>query len=286
MEYELMKKSTKIFLIIIITIILTLVGLFFYAFKIEPFNLNVNDVDISQNKTSSIKLVQFSDTHIKPDFTHENFQKVVDIINQQNADIVVFTGDLYDDAPAYSDDKNIIKLLKGINAKYGKFAVYGNHDYFSNSSTDSMDGYSKIMKQSDFKLLKNQSKTVLIKEKKLFIAGLNCDDELDNSHSTNFADPSNKNSDYNILLSHKPSTYEKYKEFDYNLILVGHTHGGQIKIPFISFHGGKKHCGGFFAGLYDLGPNKKLYTNIGIGTTRISARFRAVPEISVFDLPV
>ena len=281
-----MKKSIKIFLSIIITIMIVLAGLFFYAFRIEPFNINVNDVNIAQDKTSSVKLVQFSDTHIKPDFTHENFQKVVDMINQQNADIVVFTGDLYDDAPRYSDDKNIVALLKSIDAKYGKFAVYGNHDNFSYSSTDNIDGYSKIMKQSDFTLLKNQSKMIEINEKRLFVTGLNCDDECDNSHSKDFADPSNKNSDYNILLSHKPSTYEKYKEFDYNLILAGHTHGGQIKIPFISFHGGKDQCAGFFAGLYDLGPNKKLYTNIGIGTTIISARFRAVPEISVFNLPV
>lgn len=281
-----MKKSLKIFLTIMITIIISLAGLLFYAFKIEPFNINVNNIDLSQNQTNCLKLVQFSDTHIKPDFTYENIQKVVDIINQQNTDIVVFTGDLYDNAPRYSDDTNIINLLKSINAKFGKFAIYGNHDYFSYSSTEKVDGYSKIMKQSNFTLLKNQSKIIEMNGKKLFITGLNCDDEYDNSHSTDFADPSNKSSDYNILLSHKPSTYEKYKVFDYNLILAGHTHGGQIKIPFISFHGSQEQCAGFFAGLYDLGPNKKLYTNIGIGTTRVSARFRAVPEISVFNLPV
>lgn len=280
-----MKKSLKIFLIIIIIIMVSLSGLFFYAFKIEPFNINVNTIDLSQNKTDHLKLVQFSDTHIKPDFTYENFQKVVDIINQQNADIVVFTGDLYDDGPRYSDDENIIELLKSINAKYGKFAVYGNHDYFSYSLEDA-DEYSRIMKQGGFTLLKNKSKVLNLRNKRIFITGLDCGDEYNNSHSTDFADPSNQNSDYNILLCHKPSTYEKYKEFDYNLILAGHTHGGQIKIPFISFHGGKDQCAGFFAGLYDLGTNKKLYTNIGIGTTRVSARFRAVPEISVFNLPI
>lgn len=281
-----MKKSLKIFLTVIITIIIALAGLFFYAFKIEPFNINVNNIDLSTNQTNGLKLVQFSDTHIKPDFTYENFQKVVDIINQQNADIVVFTGDLYDDMQNYSDNKNIIKLLKSIKAKYGKFAVYGNHDEYSYSSKEDANTYSKIMGESDFTLLKNQSKTIEANGKKLFITGINCYDEYNNSHSTDFADPSNKNSNYNILLCHTPSTYEKYKEFDYNLILAGHTHGGQIKIPFISFHISKESCAGFFAGLYNLGPNKKLYTNIGIGTTRISARFRAVPEISVFNLPI
>lgn len=281
-----MKKLLKWFLIPTVIIIVISFSLIFYAFKIEPFKLNVNNIDLSSTQSSSLKLVQFSDTHIKPDFTYENLKNVVDIINQQNADIGVFTGDLYDDAPKYSDDNNIINLLKSINAKYGKFAVYGNHDHFSYSSTEKIDGYSKIMKKSGFTLLKNQSKIIEINGKRLFITGLNCSDENDNSHSTDFANPKNHNSDYNILLSHKPSTYEKYKKFDYNLILSGHTHGGQIKIPFVLFHGSKEQCGEFFAGLYDLGPNKKLYTNIGIGTTRISARFKAVPEISVFNLPV
>ena len=113
-----MKKSIKIFLSIIITIMIVFAGLFFYAFRIEPFNLNVNDVDISQNKASSVKLVQFSDTHIKPDFTHEKFQKVVDMINQQNADIVVFTG----------GQKQEKRYCEDLRSCFGRRFVPGIHD--------------------------------------------------------------------------------------------------------------------------------------------------------------
>lgn len=280
-----LKKTLKITLILILIIFIILACLAFYSFRIEPFNLRVQKIDLSKNQNRPLKLVQFSDTHIKPDFTAQNFEKVVDLINQQNPDIVVFTGDLYDHAQKYSDNQNMINLLKNIKAKYLKLAVYGNHDYFNVRSKDQDKSlnYSEIMKQGGFKVLKQKSEIFEIKGKKIFVAGL----EYDHSKTPKkFANPSDKNADYNILLCHQPFLYEAYKECNYNLILCGHTHGGQINIPFFSKIFARKDGSNFFAGLYDLGENKKLYTNIGIGTTRISARFRAIPEISVFSLPV
>lgn len=280
-----LKKPLKITLIFLLILLVILACLAFYSFRIEPFNLRVNQFNLSKNKSNPLKLVQFSDTHIKPDFTAKNFEKVVDLINQQNPDIVVFTGDLYDHAQKYSDNQNIINLLQKIKANHLKLAVYGNHDYFNVRSKDQGKSlnYSEIMKQSGFRVLKQTSEIFEIKGKKIFVAGL----ENDRSKTPKkFANPNNKNADYNILLCHQPFLYEPYKEYNYNLILCGHTHGGQINIPFISKILARENNSNFFAGLYDLGENKKLYTNIGIGTTRISARFRAVPEISVFSLPV
>ena len=278
-------KTLKITLILLLIIFIILACFAFYSFKIEPFNLRIQKIDLSKNQNRPLKLIQFSDTHIKPDFTAQNFEKVVDLINQQDPDIVVFTGDLYDHAQKYSDNQNIINLLKNIKAKYLKLAVYGNHDYFNVRSKDEGKSlnYSEIMEQGGFRVLKQKSEIFEIKGKKIFVAGL----EYDRSKTPKkFANPSDKNADYNILLCHQPFLYEKYKECDYNLILCGHTHGGQINIPLFSKIFARKDGSNFFAGLYDLGENKKLYTNIGIGTTHISARFRAVPEISVFSLPV
>ena len=278
-------KTLKITLILLLIIFIILACFAFYSFKIEPFNLRIQKIDLSKNQNRPLKLIQFSDTHIKPDFTAQNFEKVVDLINQQDPDIVVFTGDLYDHAQKYSDNQNIINLLKNIKAKYLKLAVYGNHDYFNVRSKDEGKSlnYSEIMEQGGFRVLKQKSEIFEIKGKKIFVAGL----EYDRSKTPKkFANPSDKNADYNILLCHQPFLYEAYKECYYNLILCGHTHGGHINIPFFSKIFARKDGSNFFAGLYDLGENKKLYTNIGIGTTRISARFRAVPEISVFSLPV
>ena len=93
-----LKKPLKITIILLLIMLVILACLAFYSFRIEPFNLRVNQVNLSKNKSNPLKLVQFSDTHIKPDFTTKNFEKVVELINQQTPDIVVFTGDLYDHA--------------------------------------------------------------------------------------------------------------------------------------------------------------------------------------------
>ena len=84
----------------IIIVIAILAGGFciFWAFKIEPYRLEVNEHTLNSNieNTTGIKIVQFSDLHIKEDFTYKNLEKVVCKINEQEPDIVVFTGDLYD----------------------------------------------------------------------------------------------------------------------------------------------------------------------------------------------
>ena len=85
----------------------------FYAFQIEPYRLKVKEYTLNEqeNGAEDIKVVQFSDLHIKEDYTAENLEKVVDKINAQNPDVVVFTGDLYDNYAVYHDDENVIALL-------------------------------------------------------------------------------------------------------------------------------------------------------------------------------
>lgn len=68
----------------------------FYAFKIEPYHITSNKLYLNEETSDSIRIVQFADVHIKEDFTYKNLDKVVNCINEQNPDVVVFTGDLYD----------------------------------------------------------------------------------------------------------------------------------------------------------------------------------------------
>ena len=100
----------------------------FYAFKIEPYRIASNQLYLNEKTSDFIKVVQFSDTHIKADFNYKNLDKVVNYINKQNPDVVVFTGDLYDNYAKYHDDEHIIKELQKINATYDKIAIWGNRD--------------------------------------------------------------------------------------------------------------------------------------------------------------
>ena len=278
-----MMKFLKIVFISISMILLLAGGCIFYGFKIEPYRITSNEYHLSEKTSEAIRVVQFSDVHIKEDFTYKNLDKVVNMINKQNPDVVVFTGDLYDNYAKYNDDANIIEKLKGIHAKYDKIAIWGNRDYGGGAIRQ----YENVMTQAGFTVLKNENWYVTTEtNKKILFTGLD-DSMLGNvfmPDSTKIYD-----SDYEILLTHEPDTADTFLEYDYDLVLSGHSHGGQIRIPFfpeinrkavLSTSLASKYTGG----MYQLGSNTNMYVNTGIGTTHISVRFGVVPEISVFTI--
>lgn len=259
----------------------------FYAFKIEPYRLSLKEYTMhKENKNGeALKIIQFSDVHIKEDFTYENLATVVTKINEQNPDIVIFTGDLYDNYAMYNDDQQVIAELSRIEARYKKIAVWGNRDYGGGA----MSAYDFIMEEAGFTLLKNENMFVsLEQDRTILFTG------LDDSLLGNPTMPSMtgiQQTAYKILLSHEPDTVERFINYDYNLSLTGHSHGGQINVPFLSFINewattstslSTKYSGG----MYDLHPHgiQKLFVNTGIGTTHISARFGVIPEISLFHI--
>lgn len=259
---------------ILITIFLILF-IVIYAFKIEPYLIKVKKYNINKKTENKIKIVQISDIHIKNNFTPNHLNKIIKKINEQNPDIVVFTGDLYDNYNEYNDDENLIKSLSSIKSKY-KFAVLGNHDY-----VDSGNKYKEIMKKANFTILDNSTEKLLFHSKTIYVSGIS---DLICS-KPNFDLKSNK--PYNILLTHQPEAATKMKN-KFDLILSGHTHGGQFIIPYIAiisskFLKGSHHSLKYTKGFYNK-ENQKLYVNSGLGTTRISARLGSIPEITLFNL--
>lgn len=111
-----MIRFLKIFFGTVFTLLILIGSCVFYAFKIEPYRIASNQLYLNEKTSDFIKVVQFSDTHIKADFNYKNLDKVVNYINKQNPDVVVFTGDLYDNYAKYHDDEHIIKELQKINA--------------------------------------------------------------------------------------------------------------------------------------------------------------------------
>ena len=257
----------------------------FYAFKIEPYRLTINEYPLNSRGENSdeIKIVQFSDLHIKEDFTSENLEKAVRLINKQNPDIVIFTGDLYDNYAIYRDDEHITEQLANIQTRYDKIAIWGNRDYGGGAARQ----YESIMEQAGFTVLKNENRFVTTENgKKILFTGL--DDSM--LGSPDMPDSSElSNSDYSILLTHEPDTVEYYLGYGYSAVLSGHSHGGQIDIPFLpSINAAALSATSlaeeYSSGIYHLSSDgsSKLYVNTGIGTTHISARFGVVPEVAVF----
>lgn len=279
-----MKLLRNVFLILLL-FILSAAGCVFYAFKIEPYRLKTNEYTINKTQSDStpVKIIQISDLHIKEDFTCKRLEKVVNKVNSQNPDIILFTGDLYDNYAAYSDDENITAALKELKAAHGKIAVWGNRDYGGGASRQ----YESIMREAGFTLLKNENLSVTLNDqKKILFTGL--DDSL-LGHPLMPYTAGSDDSDYSILLTHEPDIIDEYMDNNYDLVLSGHSHGGQINIPFLPAVNEKavettalstRYSGGMYHLKED--PDTTLYVNTGIGTTHISARFGVVPEVAVF----
>lgn len=203
-------------------------------------------------------------------------EKIVAEVNKEKPEIVVFTGDLFDRFATYGSVEETVATLKKIDASLGKFAVWGNHDYGGDASSI----YPTVLSNSDFQLLENDGTTVITTNgEKIFIAGL--DDALLKTASIPNALAKNDGA-YTVLLGHEPDIADQIQNQNVQLMLSGHSHGGQIKLPFFTVKNmlAKK----YFRGFYDITPHTKLYVNSGLGTTKISARFYIPPEIAIFKL--
>lgn len=267
-------KKMKIILWTCLALIVIICAIFIYAKYIEPNRLIVRNVDLVGEVAQDVKIVQFSDTHFKEDYPAEKAEKIVEEINAQDPDIVIFTGDLFDHyykTPEMSDQ--LQPYFSQIKAKYGKYAVFGNHD----NGGGAIRIYQSFMESCGFEVLKNDSAEL----PDLGIALLGIDDPL-----TGRADLSISEHDlqpYQLFVSHEPDLVDQVDLSTIDLTISGHTHGGQVNLPFIVDKilpsGGKNYR----KGLYEL-SNSLLYVSSGIGTTQISMRLGNVPEIIVFHI--
>lgn len=272
----------KLFSKLLLFFVLLAIVFYIYARLIEPVLLTVQYENIYSNLLSDkndIKIIQFSDAHISEFFDVNNLKKTVYKINNENPHIVVFTGDLLEQYNEYENKDNIHeiwKVLSEINAPLGKYAVYGNHDYGGGAER----AYKQIMENSGFKLLLNEK--IRIDEHNINIIGM--DDSIFGTFNKEVIISYLDEDYFNIILSHEPDVAEHFFEYNADLFLTGHSHGGQINLPFINYT--PPLAQKYKRGMYDIHNYRqtKVYVNVGLGTSQIPMRFMAAPELTVFTL--
>ncbi|MEG0292520.1 MAG: metallophosphoesterase [Anaerovoracaceae bacterium] len=266
-------KGISIFLFIFIIIVVILLC---KAFIIEPHQITTKKIDLTQDKIKKdIKIAVFSDTHIGSDYSIDDLNKAISAINNETPDLVFFIGDLIDNYQNNKiDSRDISNALGNINSKLGKYAVFGNHDYGGGAEHH----YENIMNAGDFTVLKNNNITIY--GQNLTITGI---DDFLIGYGNIAAANSLPNSSYNIVLCHEPDKVDELLNKNVDLYLGGHSHGGQINLPFVQHefypYLGKKYT----YGLYNVN-NIKTYVNPGLGTTKIAARLFVPPEITIITL--
>ncbi len=252
------------------------VSLYFYATEIERKLITVtwNEIEAPTipKEFNNKKILQFSDVHLGPEFTLKQLENLVEKMNELHPDIVVFTGDLIDKFGSYSAEKDEAKvILQKINAPLGKYAVFGNHDRGGGGSVF----YKKYMEEAGFSVLVNEVQKIKVGNGKyITISGL--DDFLLGKPQIDATLKHVRQQDFNMLLVHEPDVVDKVACYPVDFQVSGHSHGGQVQIPFIGPLITTKLAESYVEGMYELeGKNKPLhlYVNRGIGTTRMPVRF-------------
>jgi predicted MPP superfamily phosphohydrolase len=253
-----------------------------YARFIEPAQLTVTHHIISHplipKEFTGTKLLQFSDVHLGHYYGLQRFHHTIAKINELQPDIVVFTGDLLHEPNKYPHIDAITDALSHIRAPLGKFSIYGNHDHGGYGT----DIYRHIMEKAGFHMLVNEH--VLIRRQHgRFIAIAGSDDMM--LGRPNFAKmvESIPDSTYTIVLLHEPDGAIQTSRYPVHLQLSGHSHGGQIQLPFIGPLITPPLSEKYYEGFYRI-RHLTLYVNRGLGTTRVPLRFLSPPELTVFTL--
>lgn len=269
------KRRRAGFLFLLIAAPFLLAG---YARYVEPYMLITRTVTIEATKhVPECTIVFFSDTHFGKDYSEKNVERIVKRINRSEPDLVIFGGDFLDN---YARDREELDLeyigaeLSKIEASYGKFAVWGNHDYGGGAVRI----YQELMTDGGFQVLENES--CLIEELNMKVFGYD-DYLLGRTEESLYQIQSQY---FNLIAAHEPVVADFIENTGDNLLLTGHTHGGQVGIPAIREKVIPKGSGGYAKGLYtkeEIGTKSSLqmFVSSGIGTTLYPIRFLNVPEI-------
>jgi len=240
------------------------------------------------------RIVHISDLHIGSWTGHSRqLQRAVDLINKENPDLILFTGDLFNNF--YEEAEEFKETLMQMRAKEGKYAVLGNHDYGDYFHWDSDDIYrsnfeniKETYRQLGFHLLCNASDTIERSGHSLGIAGVeNWGLPPFHQYGDLRQALSNLNGSlFNVLLSHDPSHWreEVVRNGQVQLTLSGHTHGMQFGIytPWLRWSPSKvkyREWGGWYSE-----DERFLYVNKGLGYIGFPGRIGMRPEITVITL--
>ena len=205
----------------IITFIYMGVGMYLDYHVFETHYEIETTKDIGMDK---LRIVQISDSHVGTTFDGKGFKKHIEKINKKNADLVVITGDFVDDDTPKEDMIESCKALSLLKTKYGVYYIEGNHDkgYFNNRNYSFEDLLGELDKNNVIIL---RDKIVEVTDK-IYIVGRN--DATYSRLNINTLLKDVDRSKYIIDLNHQPNDYENEKNAKVDLVLSGHTHGGQL----------------------------------------------------------
>lgn len=232
-----------------------------------------------------VTFIHVTDFHFGMFFGSDQLEDLVQRLNKMGGDALFLTGDLFHSP--LTEVENAVPILRRLRArKFGNFAVLGNHDFYAGEwrSVESI-------RQSGLTLLRNEWRAFTVNGTDIHIGGI--DDPMVNwvwgksfPDFPKFMAKAPKDRGLRILLSHRPNVLPVAAEGDFDLVLAGHIHGGQVIIPFVGHDRGTsiaQAASEYTYGWYTQG-DCRMYLNRGIGLTFIPWRLNCPPEIAVIHI--
>jgi predicted MPP superfamily phosphohydrolase len=254
----------------------------------EPNDPQLVRVEMPLNRLPKVfdgmKIIQLSDFHYDPHFSVVPLRKAIEIVSSLKPDLLVFTGDFitqpYLRRYLHSNTQEMMypcaELLSRMSARFGCFAVLGNHDL---SCCAEM--VTEALTSRGINVLINSKAPIELNGGRLWIAGV--DDVLKGTPDLDRTIRGVPPQEPILLLAHEPDYAEETAKYPIDLQLSGHSHGGQIRIPGLVSLVLPDLARKFPMGRYHIGP-LILYTNVGLGTIRVPIRWNCPPEITLFTL--
>ncbi|MDO3377378.1 metallophosphoesterase [Geoalkalibacter halelectricus] len=242
----------------------------------EPRTAKLEHLHLASAKIAAsrqMRVVQLSDLHIRH-FSSFHLS-VARLIERLSPDLILLTGDYVDRERNLSA---VGEFLSHLSAPHGIYAVQGNWEYWARIEGESL---RQAFARWGVTLLINERFDLRIRNTPVSILGLDYPSAADALKKLQRqADPAR----LNLLLSHVPAFNHELLDGRLDLLLAGHTHGGQVRLPGVTPFYLPRFSEPFVSGLYQVGPGTPLYVNRGLGTSLLPVRFLCPPEVTLFTL--
>ncbi len=263
-----------------------------YAFTLGRTRIKVRNYKLGNTEAeTTVRITALSDLHQGEFVSANHIRKAVEISNAQSPDIVLLLGDYVDHDGGLADE--LLAEITNLKAKHGVFAVLGNHDIGASESHRIVEGFEA---DQSINLLSNNSVVIEFEPSgnvfSLQITGIESPAEWWDAQTGRFAEQvlkyeiSQTSADFKLVASHHPDIFELCAEYGADLVVAGHTHGGQLAVPFTGrWLNVGRLAAKYFLGRYDRAKTTLIITP-GIGVGILPARLGVPPEVTLIELGI
>jgi len=243
----------------------------------EPFMIAVERQEIYLRKLppalDGFRIVQLSDLHYGPMLDPRHLQRAIEIANDLRPDLIALTGDYISQERSYAAP--CAEIVGQLQATHGVYAILGNHDHWTDAKL-----ITDLFEAEGIRMLVNEGVRIDAREEAFWLAGV--DDTMVGLEDLSLSLAGARDDEFKLLLAHNPTILRRAVRAEVDLVLSGHTHGGQVTLRPEKNRSGRPRR----RILRGLGrrANTQIYVTRGLGTVVLPIRYGCPPEVSLLEL--